>query len=95
MKRILWIGLLLVLAFLVALPALARSPSAPKATFDLSWNTIEGGGAMNVSGGGYSLSGTMGQTDAGSLTGGSFSLVGGFWGGVQDLYNLSLPLIMR
>src|SRR5262245_25524450 len=50
--------------------------------FDLSWNTIDGGGATST-GGGYELSSTAGQPDAGSnaapMTGGGFELVGGFW----------------
>lgn len=52
-------------------------------TYDLSWNTIDGGGGMNSTGGGFSLSGTIGQPDASSfstpMTGGGFTLVGGFW----------------
>ena len=47
---------------------------------DLIWNTIDGGGATFSTGGGFSLGGTIGQPDAGSaLSGGSFSLIGGFW----------------
>ena len=57
----------------VAAPALAQ-------TYDLSWYTIDGGGAMNTAGGQFTLSGTLGQPDAGpAMTGGSFVLVGGFW----------------
>lgn len=51
--------------------------------FDLSWHTIDGGGAMFSTGGAFSLGGTIGQPDASShalpMTGGAFSLVGGFW----------------
>ena len=51
--------------------------------FDLSWFTIDGGGGTST-GGGYSLSGTMGQPEAGTTMGaGSFSLTGGFWSAVQ------------
>jgi len=50
---------------------------------DLTWNTIDGGGAMFSVGGVYSLGGTIGQHDASSfavpMTGGNFSMVGGFW----------------
>ncbi len=47
---------------------------------DLSWFTIDGGGGSS-SGGTFSLMGTIGQPDAGAtMTGGSFSLNGGFWG---------------
>ena len=47
--------------------------------YDLSWYTIDGGGEMFTTGGDYELSGTIGQPDAGELSGGSFQLTGGFW----------------
>lgn len=53
------------------------------ADLDLDWNTIDGGGGTS-SGGSFTLSGTIGQPDAGTMTGGSFELTGGFWGGVRD-----------
>ena len=54
-------------------------------TFDLSWNTVDGGGGKS-SGGPFELTGTIGQHDAGTLalTGGSFSLTGGFWPGASE-----------
>ncbi len=49
------------------------------AGFDLSWSTIDGGGGTS-SGGGFVLSGSIGQADAGGpISGGSFALNGGFW----------------
>jgi hypothetical protein len=50
--------------------------------YDLSWNTIDGGGGTST-GGAYALSGTIGQPDAGAMSGGNYSLSGGFWGAVQ------------
>lgn len=47
--------------------------------FDLSWHTVDGGGGMNSAGSDFKLSGTIGQPDAGVLTGGDFELTGGFW----------------
>ncbi len=47
--------------------------------FDLTWNTIDGGGATPSSGGAFELSGTIGQHDAGTMSGGDFTLQGGFW----------------
>ncbi len=47
--------------------------------YDLSWFTIDGGGEMFSTGGGYELSGTIGQHDAGEMAGGSYTLTGGFW----------------
>ena len=46
--------------------------------YSIDWHTIDGGGGAST-GGVYSVSGTIGQPDAGGpLTGGSFSLIGGF-----------------
>ena len=48
--------------------------------FDLSWHTIDGGGKISSTGGGFELSATIGQADAGTvMTGGGFQLTGGFW----------------
>lgn len=63
--------------------------------YDLTWNTIDGGGAMFSTGGTYSLGGTIGQFNAGSMSGGSYTLVSGFWGGATARYNIYLPLILR
>ena len=50
------------------------------ADYDLSWYTFDGGGEMWSAGGGWELSGTIGQPDAGlGMTGGDFELTGGFW----------------
>ena len=47
----------------------------------INWWTIDAGGGTST-GGTFSLSGTIGQFDASaSMAGGSFKLVGGFWGG--------------
>jgi len=47
--------------------------------YDLSRHTIDGGGVLHSTGGAFELSGTIGQPDAGEMTGGVFSLTGGFW----------------
>jgi hypothetical protein len=62
--------------FLLAAPALAQ-------TFDLSWHSIDCGGGTSTGGGagGFELSGAIGQHDASSLSGGPFTLTGGFWSG--------------
>jgi hypothetical protein len=50
-------------------------------SYDLTWYTIDGGGATYLTGGAYSLGATAGQPDAGFMSGGSFELGGGFWYG--------------
>jgi hypothetical protein len=57
----------------------ASAAQAQSGGYDLSWNTIDGGGGTST-GGGYTLSGTIGQSDAGSLSGASCTIKGGFWG---------------
>ena len=47
-------------------------------TYDLSWRSFDGGSGTS-SGGEIELSGTIGQPDAGAMSGGAFAIVGGFW----------------
>jgi len=56
---------------------------------------VDGGGGQSRSGE-YVLHGTAGQPEAAAvLTGGEYSLVGGFWSGTTPLYPLYLPLLLR
>ena len=57
---------------------LLAASAAWAADYAIDWSTIDGGGGTS-SNGVYQLSGTIGQPDAGILSGGSFTLVGGFW----------------
>ena len=52
---------------------------AAAAAYDLSWNVIASGGATFGTGGAYSLGATIGQEAAGTSSGGSYNLNGGFW----------------
>ena len=55
--------------------------------YSITWYTIDGGGGTS-SGGSYTLSGTIGQPDAGpSLSGGTFTLTGGYWAGAGETPN--------
>src|SRR2546426_11713451 len=50
-----------------------------RAQYSIDWYTIDGGGGTST-GSVYSVSGTIGQLDAGGpLTSGQFSVTGGFW----------------
>jgi hypothetical protein len=55
--------------------------------FEITRHTIDGGGGASA-GGAFTLTGTIGQPDAGPISGamigGVFSLVGGFWPGAVD-----------
>lgn len=65
--------------------------------YDLSWWTVDGGGTTGSTGGGYSLSGTAGQPDAGVLAGGGYILGGGFWRGGEarpPAYEIYLPVVL-
>jgi hypothetical protein len=54
-------------------------PFAACAQYTIDWHTFGGGGGTST-GGVYSVSGSIGQLDAGPvMNGGNFSLVGGFW----------------
>lgn len=67
---------------IIAMTCVLLTVSAARAQMTIDWSTIDGGGAMNSTGGTFTLSGTIGQPDAASnptLTGGTFELTGGFW----------------
>ena len=46
--------------------------------YSVDWYKVAGGGGTST-GGVYSVSGTVGQPDAGMMIGGNYSLTGGFW----------------
>jgi PKD repeat protein len=69
-------GVLLILAILPLIDAAAYTQSSG---YDLTRWTIDNGGGT-LSGGRYTLSGTIGQPDAGKLESGDYDLIGGFWG---------------
>ena len=76
---------LLTLALLLAgLPLGAQS-------YSINWYKVSGGGGIST-GGVYSVSGTIGQHDAGGpMTGGNYSLTGGFWSLISVVQTPGLP----
>jgi len=68
---------------------------AAQGGYELSWWTVDGGGYTFSSGGGYSLGGTIGQADAGLLTGPGYELAGGFWNGGGGRYRVYVPVVLR
>lgn len=74
MKRL---PLLMLLFILLTLPLVAARAQTG-GNFDLSWNSVDGGGGA-ASGGSFELVGSIAQADAGGpLSGGAFELTGGF-----------------
>jgi hypothetical protein len=72
----------IILSLLIGLTACAAS-----AQYSIDWYKISGGGGTST-GGLYSMSGTIGQPDAGGpMSAGNFSLTGGFW----SLYAVQTP----
>src|SRR4051812_36803786 len=72
-------GLLGLGLLLVGLSAGAGAETG--SAYDLTWFSVDGGGGTASTGGAYSLGGTIGQPDAGALSGGTYNLSGGFWAG--------------
>lgn len=84
---------------LVALLLLV-SVAGAQGNYDLLWWTVDGGGTTLSQGGGYLLSGTIGQPDGGELSSQSYTLDGGVWRGGEVLeprltLSVYLPLVVR
>jgi hypothetical protein len=87
-------GILLTLVALLLLAGVAVHAQVGGG-YELTWSTVDGGGATFSTGNGYSLGGTIGQPDAGTMTGGEYTLAGGFWSGAAAHYRIYLPLVLR
>ena len=61
-------------------------------TYSIDWQTIDGGGGTST-GGVYSVTGTIGQPDAGAMSGGNYTLQGGFWGVISAVQTPGAPLL--
>jgi len=77
-------------SFLIILILSATTQAQP---YTLTGWTIGGGGGTGT-GGEFSLSGTIGQLDAGNMAGGDYTLTGGFWG-LELPSMVYLPLILK
>jgi hypothetical protein len=58
----------------------------------VDWFTIDGGGGVST-GGVYTVSGSIGQPDAGTMSGGNYTLAGGFWGVIASVREPGAPLL--
>ena len=73
-----WVGGAALLLLTVFAPAVLAQSGGPHG---LTWTVIAGGGGT-MSGGTFSVIGTIGQPEAGPAAGGGdYSLTGGVWGG--------------
>jgi len=63
-----------------------------QAQYSIDWSTIDGGGGTST-GGVYAVTGTIGQPDAGAMSGGNFTLEGGFWGVIAAVQTPGAPLL--
>lgn len=77
---------------LVTALLLAGRLSVAAQSYQVSWFTIDGGGGTGT-GGVYSVSGTIGQPDAGVMSGGSYTVSGGFWAGAIAVQTPGAPLL--
>jgi len=76
----------LILLFVLLIPSLAFAQS-----YSIDWYKIAGGGGISTNGN-YTVSGTIGQPDASAaMTGGNYSLTGGFWSLIQVVQTPGLP----
>jgi hypothetical protein len=72
---------------LLGITSLPLPTSAVAQSYNIPWYKVAGGGGTST-GGIYSIAGTIGQPDAsGAMTGGNYSLTGGFWA----LYAVQTP----
>jgi hypothetical protein len=61
--------------------------------YSIDWYKVAGGGGTST-GGVYAVSGTIGQPDAsGPMTGGNYSLTGGFWSLISVVQTAGLPAL--
>jgi hypothetical protein len=78
---------------LFAFSGLLFATSARAQSYSIDWYKIAGGGGTS-SNGQYSVSGTIGQHDAsGPMTGGNYSLTGGFWSLISVVQSIGSPTL--
>jgi hypothetical protein len=77
-----------ILCFSLLIPSLGFAQQ-----YSIDWYKVSGGGGTST-GGVYSVSGTIGQPDAGGpMTGDNYSLTGGFWSLISIVQTSGSPLL--
>jgi hypothetical protein len=77
---------------IILLMAVGLAVSSRAQSYSIDWFTIDGGGGTST-GGVFSVSGTIGQPDAGRMTNGLYSITGGFWSVVEVIQTPGAPLL--
>jgi hypothetical protein len=75
----------------ILLTAMAM-PTSRGQTYSITWDSLDGGGGAST-GGGYTVAGTIGQPDAGTMSGANYTLNGGFWGIVAAVQTPDAPTL--
>jgi len=78
--------------FLLPVALLFVAHVARAQSYSIDWFTVDGGGGTST-GGVYSVSGTIGQPDAGKMSGGNYTLDGGFWGVIAAVQTPGAPTL--
>lgn len=90
-RRILVIFALVLVLVMVASGVIMAAGDA--VTYNISRWTVDGGGGIST-GSVYAVTGTIGQPDAGTSSGGIYGLNGsGFWG--RPVYSSYLPMALK
>jgi hypothetical protein len=65
-------------------PVVLLAAAAQAQSLEMNWFTIDSGGVSMSGANNLTLDGTVGQPDAGPMSGGGFELAGGFWGQLDE-----------
>ena len=72
---------------------LLHASSASAQSYNINWYKVAGGGGTST-GAQYTVTGTIGQQDAsGTLSGGNYSLTGGFWAIISVVQTSGAPTL--
>ena len=78
---------------LICLLVCAGSLGVLAQSYSIDWYKISGGGGTSTNGA-YSLTGTIGQPDAGmAMSGGNYSVTGGFWSLISVVQTAGAPML--
>lgn len=75
----------------LALGLMAHKSAAQNEIID--WYKVSGGAGTST-GGAYAVSSTSGQTDACAMSGGNYTLTGGFWSGAVQVQTAGGPTLL-